>query len=169
VRRKPAILIRTAFALLASCGTLGVRPAPAEPLDPAVPGPKLICFKYSTFALLKGERITEFTAGAEAMSLVVETRQGAFEVGESEIFASPKRKRLAARSRGETKVFAVPGKEPQYAIYGRTSFSPNVSRPVIMLSGSGLIGSGRDRGIYARFLVRDPRSARCDERFGYSW
>jgi hypothetical protein len=46
--------------------------ARADPLDKPAVGPKLICFKYSTFSLADGERVTEFSGSPESMSITVE-------------------------------------------------------------------------------------------------
>jgi len=59
--------IVTAIALLGSSTF-----ARAEPLAEPVVGPKLICFKYSTFLLGDGEKITDFSGSAEAMAISVE-------------------------------------------------------------------------------------------------
>jgi hypothetical protein len=154
----------TAIALLGS-STL----TQAEPLHEPVLGPKLVCFKYSTFLLGEGEKIIEFTGSPEGMSVTVEGATGTFRIGESEIFAPVKGHKRLVASRGQTKIYRVPSGGGRYAIYGPTTFSDGKDQLVIWLSGDNLRGKSSDRATLDRFEIRDPASVRCEQTFTYSW
>jgi len=155
----------TAVALSGSASGTAV----ADPLDKPVTGPKLICFKYSTFMLKEGERISDFSGSPEAMSITVDTSMNSYEIGESEIFASPKGKKRLVASKDGTTVYRVSDHRGRYAIFGRTTFSKEKDRLVIWLSGKGLEGRKSDASLYDRFEVRDPAGVKCDQTFTYSW
>ena len=154
----------TAIALLGSPTV-----TQAEPLEEPVLGPKLVCFKYSTFLLGEGEKIIEFSGSAEAMSVTVEGAFGTFRIGESEIFAPVEGQKRLVASRGHTKIYRVTSHGGRYAIYGPTSFSDGKDRLLIWLSGDNLKGKGSDRAVLDRFEIRDPASVRCAQTFTYSW
>jgi hypothetical protein len=141
----------------------------ADPLDKAVTGPKLICFKYSTFMLGEDERISDFSGSPEAMSITVDTPTSSYEIGESEIFAPPKGKKRLVASKDGTTVYRVSDHGGRYAIFGRTTFSKDKDRLVIWLSGKGLDGEKSDTSVFDRFEVRDPAGIKCDRTFTYSW
>ena len=143
--------------------------ARAEPLAKPVIGPKLICFKYSTFALADGERVTEFSGSPEAMSITVEGPSGDFIIGESEIFAAAKGAKRLVYSNDRTSVYRVSGRGGRYAIYGPTSFSAGKDRLVLWLSGKNLTGKKSDQAVYDRFTVRDVVGLNCEQTFTYSW
>jgi hypothetical protein len=143
--------------------------ARADPLDKPVVGPKLICFKYSTFSLADGERVTEFTGSPEAMSITVERTSGDFTIAESEIFAEPKGPKRLVFSNGRTFVYRVSDHRGRYAIYGPTSFSAGNNRLVIWLSGKSLRGKKSDQTVYGRFMVRNVAGLKCEQTFTYSW
>ena len=145
-----------------------ISPARAEPLEKPVSGPKLLCFKYSTFSLLEGERVTDFSGGVEAMSLTIAGPSGVYEVGESEIFAPAKGAHRRVLANGKTSVYRIAGKRLRYSVYGPTSFSDGKDRLVIWLSGSVLKGTIKDAAIYRRFDVRDTDTVTCEYRFTYS-
>ena len=155
----------TAIALscIASSGAI------ADPLDKPVTGPLLVCFKYSTFMLEEGERISDFSGSPEAMSIMVDGPTSSYEIGESEIFASPKGKKRFVASKDGTAVYRVSDHGGRYAIFGRTTFSKDKDRLVIWLSGKGLDGKKSDASVYNRFEVRDPAGIKCDRTFTYSW
>lgn len=156
---------------LAAVATLciGAGAASAESLKNPVIGPKLICFKYSTFTLNEGERITHSSGSPEGVSITVESPSGDFEVGEGEIYAQPKNARRLVYSKGRTSVYRVSGRRNMYAIYGPTSFSEGKDRLVIWLSGVNLKGGKGDRGVYQRFTVQDTSALGCQHTFTYSW
>ena len=157
---------RAAMVAVLFIGSVAAR---AEPLDKPVIGPKLICFKYSTFALDSGERITEFSGSPEAMSITVDGPSGSYTVGESEIFASAKGSKRLVLSNGRTSVYRVSGHGGRYAIYGPTGFSNGKDRLVIWLTGKSLKGKKSDQAVYDRFEVRDPAGVQCQQTFTYSW
>jgi len=141
----------------------------AAPLEKPVEGPKLICFKYSTFMLEEGERVSDFSGSPEAMSITVNGSARSFQIGESEIFASPKSGRRLVSSKAGTTVYRVSDHGGRYAVFGRTSFSPEKDRLVIWLSGEALKGRKGDANVYRRLVVRDPKPLKCDQTFTYSW
>ena len=143
--------------------------AQAEPLDKPVTGPKLICFKYSTFSLAEGETLTDFSGSPEAMSITVNSSLGQFTISESEIFASEKGSRRLVFSNGLTAIYRVSDRGGRYAIYGPTSFSDGKSRLVIWLSGKGLKGKKSDEAVYDRFAIRNVAGLKCGQTFTYSW
>jgi len=157
---------RATVLALVSLGTVAAR---ADTLDKPVIGPKLICFKYSTFSLGEGESIAEMSGSPEGMSITVTSPSGDFSIGESEIFASTKRAKHLVLSNGSTSVYRVSGGGGRYAIYGSTSFSNGKDRLVIWLAGKGLKGRKSDKGVYSRFAVRDPSGLKCEHTFTYSW
>jgi hypothetical protein len=150
-------------------GAIASSAAFADPLDKPIMGPKLICFKYSTFMLSEGERISDFSGSPEAMSITVDGLANSYEIDESEIFASPKGKRRLVASNDGTMVYRVSNHGGRYSIFGRTIFSKEKDRLVIWLSGKGLKGKKSDASVYDRFEVRDPASVKCDHTFTYSW
>lgn len=141
----------------------------AEPSRRPVTGPKLVCFKYSTFELAKGESISPISASPEGISLLVEGPSGRFTIGESEIFAAVKGAKRLVLSKNLTSVYRVRGKNVHYAIYGNTDFSNGKARLVIWLSGETLRGKRSDRAVLKRFTVRDPAEVGCEQTFTYSW
>jgi hypothetical protein len=143
--------------------------AQAEPLKDPVDGPQLICFKYSTFQLLNGERIVDFSGGMESLSVRVLTPQGQLTIGESEIFAVPEKPRTQIAAWNHTKVYRYSGGADRYAIFGPTSYSEGKERLVIWLSIMTLIGKPNDAAVYRRFEVRDPSGSGCKRGFTYSW
>lgn len=147
---------------------VGGATAAAMPPSRPVEGPKLLCFKYSTFLITDHERVTDFSGSAEGMSITIEGPTGKYEIGESEIWAEPKRRGQVVSEHNRTIVYQVKGKR-RYAIYGPTDYSPSEDRLVIWLSGKALHGNSKDKGIYRRFDVRNPEGAPCGHRFTYSW
>jgi len=143
--------------------------AVADPLDKPVEGPKLVCFKYSTFMLDEGERITDFSGSPEAMSITVNGPKSSFQIGESEIFASPKGGKRLVLSKEGTTVYRVLDHGGRYAVFGRSTFSTEKDRLIIWLSGKALKGRKDDASVYGRLLVRDPATLKCDQTFTYAW
>jgi hypothetical protein len=137
----------------------------AEPLK----GPGLVCFKYSTFQLLAGETVTEQSGSPEATMIKVAGSAGSYEIGESEIFATPRGERELVDARNQTKVFLIMARDKLYGVYGPTPFSTGGDRLVIRLSGRALRWDARDAAIYQRFEVRKPPSSGCRVAFAYSW
>ncbi len=146
-----------------------VSSAKAVPLERPVSGPKLLCFKYSTFSLLEGERVTDFSGGLEAMSLTIEGPSGVYRVDESEIFGPAKGVLRRMSANETTSVYRVIGKRQRYAVYGPTSFSDSKDQLVIWLSGPALTGKIKDAAIYRRFNVRDTDTVKCEQKFTYGW
>jgi hypothetical protein len=99
--------------LLAAAITTTAR---SEALEKPVAGPRLVCFKYSVFSLLAGERITDMTASPEGMLLKVDGPATAYDVGESEIFAGPTSPKKLVLSHDHTTVYRVSGGKPFYAL-----------------------------------------------------
>lgn len=143
--------------------------ANAEPLKTPVVGPQRLCFKYSTFNLLVGERVADFSGGFERMSITIEGPAGRYEIAESEIFVPLARVGRLVLSHNSTHVYRARTWKPGYAIYGRTHFSPDQDLLVIWLSGSALKGSRKDAAIYSRFDVGPIDIAKCGSGFTYSW
>jgi hypothetical protein len=141
----------------------------AAALDEPVLGPKLVCFKYSTFLLGKGEKIIEYSRSPEAMSVTVEGASGTFKIGESEIFAPVQGQKRLIALREQTKIYRVTSERGRYAIYGPTNNSDGKDQLVIWLSGNGLMGKNKDRTILNRFDIRDPDTVKCEQTFTYSW
>jgi hypothetical protein len=161
---------RQLFAGLALAASLvSSVPVLADPLTEPVVGPKLICFKYSTFALVDGERIVDFRGDMEGMAIKIASPGGAYEVAESEIVGWARGANRLVFSRKRTRVYRVAGRERRYAIYGPTDFSDGKNLLLIRLSGVALRGTVRDAGIYQRFEVRAPSELKCDAKFTYSW
>lgn len=159
---RPAALLLPAFWMVLSAT------ANAEPLDDPVVGPTQVCFKYSAFSLDDGERIVGFEGGAEGMAVTVEGPAGAYRIGESEIFATPRLGRVVS-DRDGTRVYRLRGRAREYAIRGTTSFSDGEDRTVIRLEGEALTGTSRDAQIYRRFTITDPSALHCPRTFTYSW
>lgn len=160
-------MLRWIAVLALSCLVSGN--AVADPLERPVGGPKLVCFKYSTFLLEEGERITDFSGSPEAMSVTVDGPANNFRIGESEIFAPPKGEKRLVSSKDGTTVYRVSDHGGRYAVFGRTSFSTENARLVIWLSGKALKGTKDDASVYDRLVVRDPAKLKCDQTFTYSW
>jgi len=157
---------RATVLTLISLGTVAAR---ADTLDKPVIGPKLICFKYSTFSLREGESIGEMSGSPEGMSVTVTSPSGNFSIGESEIFAPAKGLKRLVFSNGSMSVYRVSRGGGRYAIYGPTSFSNGKYRLMIWLTGENLRGRKSDEGVYSRFEIRDPSGLKCEHTFTYSW
>lgn len=149
------------FALLACNSAI----CNAEPLK----GPGLICFKYSTFQLLAGESVTDQDGSPEATNIKVTSSAGSYEIGESEILATPRGERELVDAREQTKVYLIMARNKLYGIYGPTPFSPDGDRLVIRLSGRALRWDARDAATYQRIEIRKPPSSGCRAVFTYSW
>jgi hypothetical protein len=157
------------FRAAASAALLCASPAWAQnALEEPVSGPMLICFKYSTFALAKDERITHFTGGMESMSIRVQSPAGAYDIGESEIFATPRLGPLIY-DHDRTRVFRVRSNTGEYAIAGPTAFDGDRDNIILRLEGDAFTGGAGDKRIYRRFTVRDPGGLDCGWTFTYSW
>lgn len=155
-----AIALHLAFAT----GLAGGIDAPER----EIVGPKLLCFKYSSYQLIEGERIADVSVGLEGMGIEVEGSQGLYTVRESEIFSRPAT--LGRRvNRTEGASYHRSGNPVRYAITGRTSYSPDKDTLVLWVSGSALTGRRTDSAIYNRVSVGDPAPLRCDYRYLYGW
>ncbi|CAN5328210.1 hypothetical protein BH10PSE1_BH10PSE1_01750 [soil metagenome] len=132
-------------------------------------GPMQICFKYSSFKLLEGERIVGFQGGMEAMAIDLEGPSGAFRIGESEIFSGPRHQDRRVAQHDDTSVYRVSQPRLRYAIYGKTDFSDGRDRLVIWLDGNALDGSRRDARIYDRLIVGDTTALSCRHTYTYGW
>ncbi len=171
ISRLAAVKLRT--SILLTCLVVMAMPSTAAianlPGGPVI-GPNLICFKYSTFTLIEGEQVTDFSASPEDMSLEISGPSGSYEVSEGEIFAATKASKRLVLSREGAHVYRVSSKnEVRYAIYGPTDFSDGKDRLLIWLSGNALHGTRKDLTIYSRFDVRDPATVNCAHSFTYSW
>jgi hypothetical protein len=138
----------------------------AQPLREPVVGPMLVCFKYSSFRLAAGEQITDFGGSPEALLITIEGRGGAYQIGESEIFAKPIQKRLIS-DRDGTRVYRVG--PAGYEIAGKTSYSDGGDEFILSLDGEALAGTVRDARIYRRLTVGDPARLSCKMTFTYHW
>ncbi len=139
-----------------------------DAMTPVV-GPRQVCFKYSSFNLLEGERIVGFQGGAESMAVNVEGLYGAFRIGESEIFAGPPRRGLRVSTRNGTSVYRLRDPDLRYGVYGKTAFSAGRDRLTIWLQGKALNGTRRDAHIYDRLVVGDTSTLNCQHTFTYGW
>jgi len=139
--------------------------AAADPQPEPITGPKLLCFGYSTFSLLSGERVTGFSANFDVMSIEVDGPNGRFSIVETDIRKPPKDPGHLVLRRGDMSVYWVDGAAPHYDFYGRTSFYRDRDRLLLELSGSSLSGKTNDATIYRRLDVRDPKSADCQRTF----
>jgi hypothetical protein len=158
--------------LALAIGVVGLASASATSADTLrdpVAGPGLLCFKYSTFRLLDGERVIAFSGGAVSLEITIDGPSGRYAIAEGEIFAPPAHLGRRVVRQAKTTVYAVPSREPLYAIYGRTSFAPEKDHLIVWLSGPALTGSIKDAAIYARFAVTDPGQTKCIHTFTYSW
>ena len=157
-----------AVICLAVLNLAGIKRSAGEPLSDPVVGPMLVCFKYSIFSLLPGERITDFFPGIEGMSIKVEGDHGTFVIGESEILKPPTNARHLVLRQSDTSVYRIDGAKPRYSVYGRPRFSRDQDRMMILLSGPSLRGTADDAEIYRRLQVRDTEGAACKRTFTYS-
>jgi hypothetical protein len=158
---KPAAAAIAALTLLAT----GVQ---ASPLREPVVGPTQVCFKYSSFSLSEGERVTDFSPAPESMGIEVEGPNGRYDVVESELFYVPNPGRALREDHG-TSVFRAKRRSREYLIAGVTGFSRDKSIVVVSVSGPALTGTRRDALIYDRFIVGDPAQMNCPDKFTYSW
>jgi hypothetical protein len=152
------------LGMLLVIGTAAGAIPPSRPVE----GPMLLCFKYSTFQLAEHERVMDFSASAEGMSITIAGPTGTYQIAESEIWAEPKHRGQVVSEHDRTTVYEVEGKR-RYSVYGPTTYSPNQDRLLIGLSGQALRGNNKDKHIYERFDVRDPEGATCGHGFTYSW
>ena len=158
---------RGAAGVLLALGLL--QPAAADRLKDPVAGPKLVCFRYSTFTLLQGERVTDFTGGPEGMSIRIAGVAGPYEIDESDNSAGPSGPRQLLLTHGHTSVYQVAGRKRTYTVYTDTGFYEGKEQFLIVLSGQALRGKSKDADIYRRFDVRDPSKVTCDATFTYGW
>lgn len=136
--------------------------------EPEIVGPKLLCFKYSSFQLLEGERVTDVRMGLEAMVIEVDGPLGPYTVAESEIFRRPARLGARVVRSGGTTYYRR-GNPPSYAVTGRTRHSTERDTLVLWVSGSALTGQGVDAAVFTRVMVGDPAQLPCDYRYLYGW
>lgn len=136
--------------------------------EPNIVGPKLLCFKYSSFQLSEGERVADVRMGLEAMVVEIDGPLGRYTIRESEIFRRPARLGTrVARNAGTT--YYRSGSPVRYAVTGRTDYSTERDTLVLWLSGDALNGQRADAAIYRRVAVGDPAQLRCDFRYLYGW
>lgn len=158
-----------AIHLAATAALLCPGVANAEPLDKPVTGPQLVCFKYSTFKLGKGERITDVSPGGpEDIILLVETPRGGLRVMEGEVWGEPRQEKERILQQGQTTVYRIViENEPRYAIYGPLAYEKH--KLVIWVSGPALVGNDKDIEIVSRFIIEDTDKVKCRRQFTYSW
>ena len=113
-------IVRIVLALLACNSTI----CNAEPLK----GPGLVCFKYSTFQLLAGETVTDQGGSPEATMIKVTGSAGSYEIGESEIFATPRGERELVDAREQTKVYLIKAQDNLYGVYDLLTIPTDFSR-----------------------------------------
>ncbi len=136
----------------------------------AVEGPATVCLKYSRFNLLPGERVSDFDAGVESMSIMLSRPAGDIAIAESEIWVTPQRLGKLVAQAGETRVYRARRRESfLYLVTGPTDFQPDARKLTLILSGPGFTGRSRDAAIYSRFRVGDVRNVQCDRRYLYGW
>ncbi len=136
--------------------------------EPETIGPKLLCFKYSSFQLLEGERVTDVRIGIHAMVIEVDGPAGRYTVAESDNFRRPASLGTwVARSGGTT--YHRSGNPPSYAVTGRTSYSTERDVLVLWVSGSALNGRRTDAAVFTRVMVGDPAPLPCDYRYLYGF
>ena len=158
------MVLLIALTIALATGAAGALDEPQRDIT----GPRKLCFKYSSFQLAAGERVTDVQIGVEGMGIEVEGLLGRYSVRESEIFARPAR--LGRRvSRNEDASYYRSGNPVSYAVTGRTSYSPDRDTLVLWLSGPALTGQRADAAIYSRVAVGDPAPLRCDNRYLYGW
>jgi hypothetical protein len=156
--------LASAVCLAALCvGSIGH--AAADPQPEPITGPKLLCFGYSTFSLLSGERVTGFSANFDVVSIEVDGPSGTLFVSETDIRKAPKDPGHLVLRRGDVSVYWVDGADPHYDFYGRTSFYRDRDRLLLELSGPSLRGKANEAAIYRRLDVRDPKSVDCQHTF----
>jgi len=143
----------------------GVGYALADPQPGEVTGPKLLCFNYSTFSLLPGERVTGEGSNFDVISIHVEGSRSAFDISETTIRRQPKYPGHLVFRRGDMSVYWADGAQPHYDFYGRTSFYRDRDHLLLELSGPSLKGKANDAAIYRRIDIRDPKAEDCQHTF----
>lgn len=153
--------ISLAFALLLQTG---VDAPPAE-----VRGPKTICFGYSSFALIAGERSELEHVGIHGVVVRIEGPYGSYQVAENEIYRTPARFGTRVYREGDVSVFRSRVRPYSYAFVVPSRVSPDQPRMIAIISGDALSGGRSDASIYRRLTVADPSRIRCDHSYLYGF
>jgi len=136
----------------------------------AFQGPGVVCFGYSRFSLLEGERITAYQMGLHGVRVSVEGPGGSYQISENEIYRTPNHLgRRVQRDSTQSIYRATSQGETRYAVMARPSFSPDRDVMLLTLSGEAFTGRTNDAAIYSRLTVTDSTGVRCDYGFRYGW
>jgi len=157
---------------LLCCGLALALPMPAAAGDApgTVVGPAKICFKYSSFDLIAGERASDLRAGVETMALKITSRKGSFLVGESESYMPLGSHGAPVASADGTIVYRSTGDgDVAYILYGHSDILGEGDKHILSLTGKAFNGSKADAQIYRRFRIGDPGALKCGMRYVYGW
>ncbi|MXO59504.1 hypothetical protein GRI89_08115 [Altererythrobacter salegens] len=158
---KESLIARSVLAMLLAASSA----ASAGQLGKPVIGPQLVCFKYNTFSLNNGERLTEVPGSSEEISVLVASSKSELRIAEGEVWADTKKDKQRILQRGKTSVYRIVS-EPRYAIYDPLDYETN--KLLIWLSGSALKGNDEDNAIVSRFKIEDAERVECQHQFTYS-
>lgn len=132
-------------------------------------GPATICFRYSSFRLVAGERLEHVSMGIHGLRAGITGLRGGYEVLEGEIMrAFSEDDRVRVLRTGGFSIYRS-GSPPSYAVMTRPAFSPDRDVMLVALAGAALDGSEEDAEIYSRVAVGDPATVQCDRRYLYGW
>ena len=134
-----------------------------------VRGPKTICFRYSSFALIAGERIETEQMGIHGVVVRIEGPSGSYQVSENEAYRTPARLGTRVYREGDTSIFRSRARPYRYAFVAPTEFSPDQPRMIAIISGDALSGGRSDASFYRRLTVADPSGIRCDHSYLYGF
>lgn len=134
-----------------------------------VRGPKTVCFRYSSFALIAGERIEREQLGIHGVVVRIEGPSGAYQVSENEAYRMPAGLGTRVYREGDVSIFRSRVRPYSYAFVSPTEFSPDQPRMIAIISGDALSGTRSDAAFYRRLTVADPSRIRCDYSYLYGF
>jgi hypothetical protein len=152
---------------LAALLVLAAGAARAETLPKPVAGPARLCFKYSSFELAEGERLTTVIGGAEGMRVLIDGPDGQLTLDESEIFGRSTAPDRLVEVRGGTRVYRPGGGSSGYAVAGRPAFSPGRYVILVRLEGPMLARRGPAKAVYRRVRIGRSAKLKCDWTYTY--
>ena len=138
--------------------------------DTLIQGPSVVCFGYSRFSLIEGERITEYQMGMHGVLVSVDGPEGSYQISENEIYRTPNHLGRRVQRDSTTSIYRASKQgKPRYAVMARPSFSPDREVMLLTLSGEAFSGRADDVAIYSRITVSDSADVRCDFSFRSGW
>jgi hypothetical protein len=133
-------------------------------------GPGRACLKHSYVDLLQGETLKIDGAGTESAHFTLSSTQRRLQLIESEIIGDEGDRGTDVRNDGTTRVFrAAGGRDTRYRFYGRTDYSPDRDKLVLVLTGLPARHTASGTSLLRRIHVAEAAPDSCTHAYRYGW